>query len=66
MPTSISDAVAEDGLETSILGDRAKKCQHTRSSHYLAPKRKRRSRLKITDGGLGTRLDLELRIEAST
>jgi hypothetical protein len=35
------------------------------SSHYSAPKRRQRSRLKITDGGLGTRLDLELRIEAS-
>ena len=38
----------------------------TRSLRYLAPKTKQGSRLKVTEEGLGTRLGLGPRIEAST
>jgi hypothetical protein len=38
---------------------------HTRSLRYSVPERKQGSRLKITEEGLGTRLGLGLRIEAS-
>ena len=38
---------------------------HTRSLRYSGPKRKQGLRLKIIEEGVGTRLGLELRIEAS-